>query len=303
MAQVTASGSAGLQQDAGDHGGNAKAQIGGLAALQLHRGAAGDDLFDAVFGQRKTVPGPHDLARDRRIIGGFGGLALIGIDHDQIDQMARHMHVMGAQRAARGDALDLRDDQPAVVLGGDRLFHPAQIGAFVFIGQVAMFIGGRRPDDGHVGDDIGEMQPGLAIEFASENNGFGGTLVVHRAAFADRVDEGFKAHLRQHTRTPRARVAVHVEHDPRGHVIGGDPVFDDHAPDLRHRQRGRPRRIGPGDDLRQQPVLGQMVDPLDAIHVARRDRMQRGQVARVAFGIETGADGGQHRIRAAQTRG
>ena len=42
-----------------------------------------------------------DLAGDRRIVEGFGGLVLAGIDHDEIDQMARHPHVMRAQRACR----------------------------------------------------------------------------------------------------------------------------------------------------------------------------------------------------------
>jgi hypothetical protein len=51
------------------------------------------------------------------------------------------------------------------------------------------------------------------------------------------------------------------------------------------------------------PVLRDVVDPLHAIHVARRDGVQRGQVARMPLGLEPCADGGQHRIRAAQRGG
>ena len=48
------------------------------------------------------------------------------------------------------------------------------------------------------------------------------------------------------------------------------------------------------------PVLGDVVDALDAVHVAGGDRMQRRQVARVALGVEARADRGQHRVRAAE---
>ena len=293
----------GLQQDARHHRADAEAQIGGLPPAQFQRRAPRNHLFDTVFGQRKTAPWPHDLARNRGIIGRFGGLALVGVDHDQVDQMARHMHVMGPERPARRHPLDLRDHQTPVVLCGDRLFQPTQIGALVFIGQVAVFVRRGRANDGDIGDDIRKMQPGVAIEFAPEHDRIGRGAFIHRAAFADRIDEGFQPHLRQHAGTSRARIAVHVEQDARGNVIGRHPVFDHHPPDFRHRQRGRPRRIGPRDHPRQQPVPGNMVHALDAIHVTRRNRMQGGQAARAALGRETRADGGQHRIGAAQRRG
>jgi hypothetical protein len=43
-----------------------------------------------------------------------------------------------------------------------------------------------------------------------------------------------------------------------------------------------------------------VIDALDAPHVAGRDRMQRGEVAWMALGIEAFANGGQNGVRAAE---
>ncbi len=58
---------------------------------------------------------------------------------------------MGFQRTVLGDALDLGNDDAAIVAGRKRLVEAAEIGAFVFIGQVAVFIRRCRPDDGDLG--------------------------------------------------------------------------------------------------------------------------------------------------------
>jgi hypothetical protein len=51
---------------------------------------------------------------------------------------------------------------------------------------------------------------------------------------------------------------------------------------------------------RKQAILRDVVDALDAVHVARGDRMDRGQVARVPLGLEPRAERCEHHIRAAQ---
>ena len=51
---------------------------------------------------------------------------------------------------------------------------------------------------------------------------------------------------------------------------------------------------------RQQARLGEMVDALDAAHVAGGDRMQRGEVARMAVGVEALADRRQHGVGTAE---
>ena len=281
---------------------NAKAEVGGLALAQLPRGTARDDLFHPVLGAMKAVPGPHDLARDRRVVGGFGGLLLVGVDHDQIDQMTRHPHLMRAQTAGRGDPLDLRDHQPAVVAHRNRLIKPPQRGPLVLVGQVAATICGGGAQDADIRHDAREMQPGLAAHLMARHNRVGAGARVHRAAVQIGVNKGFQAHLGQHAGAAGGDIAVHVEQDARGHIVGKHPVLDDHVPDRGHRQVRRTGGVRPGDDARQQPLLRQMINPLDAIHVARRNRVQGGQAARVALGQIARANRCQHLVGAPQRR-
>ena len=111
----------------------------------------------------KLDHGPHDLARDRRIIGRLAGLLLVGVDHDQIDQMPRHPHVMRAQATpSPSPATTCAITSPPWLRDADRLLQPAQIGALVLIGQVAVLVRRGGAQDADVGDDVGEMQPGLA---------------------------------------------------------------------------------------------------------------------------------------------
>ncbi len=111
------------------------------------------DLLDVEFRHAERIERPEDFAGDRRIVERLRRLLLVGIDDDVIDQHARHAHVMRLQRAFLGDALDLRDDDAAIVAGGQRLIETAEIGALVLIGQVAALVGGRRADDRHLRHD------------------------------------------------------------------------------------------------------------------------------------------------------
>ena len=54
---------------------------------------------------------------------------------------------------------------------------------------------------------------------------------------------------------------------------------------------------------RQKPVLRDMVNAFDAIHIARRDGVERGQAPWMSFGSETFAQRLQHRIGAPQCGG
>ena len=51
------------------------------------------------------------------------------------------------------------------------------------------------------------------------------------------------------------------------------------------------------------PRFGDMLDPADAEHVASRDGVNHGEVARMAVTVEPFAQGLQHGIRAVQARG
>ena len=74
----------------------------------------------------------------------------------------------------------------------------------------------------------------------------------------------------------------------------------DHLPDRGRGHRGRAARVGAGQHLGEQALLGDVVDALDAVHVAGGDRVDGGQVARVAGRGEALADGGQHGVGAAE---
>ena len=292
-----------LKQNPRYLGRDAEAQIGGHARAKLHRRAPGDHFFHPVIGGAEAGPGPHDLARDGRVIGRLAGLLLVGVDDDKVDQMPRHPHVMRTQRAARGDAGDLRDHQPAMVAHADRLFQTAKIGALMLIGQVAEFIRRRRPQDADGGNDIGEMQPGLAVELHPPDDRLRRRAGIHRAALADRVGESVEPGPGQDTGTAGGGLAVHVEHDAGGDVIGRDPVLDDHLPDLGHRQVGRARRVGPRQHLGQEPVLRDVVDALHPVHVPRRNRVQRGQAAGMTLGLEPLSNRLQDEVRAPERGG
>ena len=192
-----------------------------------------------MFGQRETGPGTHDLTGNCRIVVGFRCLTLVRIDDDQVHEMAGNPHIMRAQGTGRGHALDLRNDEAAMVADRNRLFEAAQIGALMFIGQVATFVCRGGANDGNVRNDVREVQPGLAIEFLPRHNRFFGSDRIHCAALADWVDKRVETDLGQHARPVRCRVPVHVEQDAGWHVIGSHPVLDEHLPDLGHRHRRR----------------------------------------------------------------
>ena len=302
MAQVTACGLPRLQQDARHHGADPKAKVGRHPPAQFHRGTPGDDLFDAMLGQVETVPGPQDLAGNRRIIGRFGGLPLVGVQHDQVHQMPRHPHVMRTQRPRRRQPLDLRNHQTTVIAHRNRLIQTAQRGALMLIGQVAPLIRRCGAQNADVGHDVGKVQPGLTTELHPLHDGRASGPRVHRTALAYRVDKGLQANFGQHPGLSGRHIAVHVEQDARRHVIGRNPVLGNHAPDFGHRQVGTATGIRPPNHPRQQPILCDMVDALDAVHVAGCNRVQRGQSARMAGIAKPLAQGRQHLVRAAQRR-
>ncbi len=283
--------------------GYAEADIHRIAPAQLLRHPPRDDLADAEFGQLERGQRPEDFARDRRLISGVRGLHLVRRDHDRVHENAGDKDLLRPQGAGLRQPLDLRDDNAAIVAHRERLIERAEIGALMLIGEVAALVGRGGADDCHIGDDRREEQPFVAREFHHRRDGRGGGLGVHRAAFPARIDEGVHADLGQHARPFGGGLAMHVEQDAGGDVVGRDAVAGDHLPNFRRLGLRRPRWIGPGEHARQAPVLGQMVDALDAPHIASGDRVQRRQIARTAACIEASPDCREHSVRASQTRG
>ena len=153
-----------LDQDARHVGGYAETDVDGVAVAQFLRDPARDHFGDAERRGLERRERTEDLARDRRIVGRVGGLLLLGRDDDDVDQNSRHDDVVRAQRSGRGEALDLRDHQAAVVANGERLIERAENAAFVLVGKIAALVGGGGADDRDIGRDGRKEQPVLAGE-------------------------------------------------------------------------------------------------------------------------------------------
>ena len=172
---------------------------------------------------------------------------LIGIDDDVIDQVARHADRLGRHRAGRGHALDLGDDNAAVITRGQSLVHRAQVRAFMLVSQIAILIGRRRADDGDINRDRPEIKPFAAVELDHLND-IGIRARVHTAPGLARIDEGVETNLSEHARPPGSCFGMHVENDATGKIVGLDLVVINHLPDTGERAstmvpRGRSRQL------------------------------------------------------------
>ena len=228
-----------LEQDARHIGRNAKAQVGGMPVRQFHGGAARNHLLGPPGLGLEAGQRLRNLPADGRVVHRLRGLPLIGIDHHMVHQMAGDADIVRPQVAGPDDALDLGDDDATVVACGHRLLQRAQQRAFVLIAQVAALIGRGGAQDGHVGRHSGKEQPVAPVEMLQAHYRMAAGRLVHRAALLCGIDKGAHARLGQHARAPRSRLAVHVEQDAAGDVVGLDLVVHHHAPDRRHGQRGR----------------------------------------------------------------
>ena len=198
---------------------------------KLHRHAARYRLLDIHLRVAEGGKRAKNLARDRRIVRRQRRLQLVGVDHDVIDQHTGYANVMRLQRAVLDHALDLGNHDAAIVVRGERLFQSAEIGAFVLVGEVAALVGGRRADDRNVRHDRAEIEPFVAVELLDRHDGVASRR-VHGAALMPGIGESVEPNLGRHAGAFRGRLAVHIEQDAGGHVVGGDRIVADHLPDL-----------------------------------------------------------------------
>ena len=260
-------------------------------------------LFGPKFGDLEVVLGPHSLAADGGVKRGLRGLPLLRLDDHEIDQHAGHVNGHRLQRAGVGKPLDLGDHDAAVVARGQRLIERTEVGALVLPGDVAAIVGAGAANDGDIGHDRREVEPGVAVEFGAADDRLGCGRVVHGAALQLWIDEGAESDLGEHARPLGRGLAGHVEEDPARHVVGRDRVVGDQAPDGRHRQRGRAGGKGACDHAGEEAGLGEVVNPLDPVHVAGGDGVDRRQSARAAGALEPLPDRAQHAVRATQAAG
>jgi len=212
------------------------------------------------------------------------------------------MDIQGFQRARGGKTPDLGDDNAAIIMRRHGQVESPQIGALLLVSQVAAFVGGGRPDNGDLGHDGLEIEPVLAVKIHVANNRRR-RRVIHGAALAVRINEGIQPHLGQNAGAFGRSFPVHVKEDARGHIVGGDRVVGDHLTDQWRGGGGRTRGVGAAQGALQQPLPGDVIDALDAPHIPRRNGVQRGEVLWMTGRLEMLADGGQHRVGAAQAAG
>ena len=180
----------------------------------------------------------------------MSGLQLFGRQHEGIDEDAGDPDILRCQGSAFGQALDLRDDDAAVVVRGVGQIQRAQRRGLLLERQIAVVVGSGRPDDGDVGDDSVVKQPLLAVERMDSDEVLGGGL-VHPPAVDTGIDEGVHADGREHAGLFGGGGAVQLIEHARGEVVGLDLVVLDHLPDQWRLRTGRARRIGTGDHPRQ----------------------------------------------------
>src|SRR5271167_4418051 len=110
----------------------------------------------------------------------------------------------------------------------------------------------------------------------------------------DRINERIHSHFGQYAWTLCRGLAMNVKQDSGRHVVGWDSVVSDHLPDCGRLGRRRARRIGTSQNAGETASLREMVDALDAPHVARRYRVKGRQVPRMTFRLEPFSDRSQH---------
>src|SRR6185503_15625198 len=249
-----------FQQHTRHVGGNAKAEIDGGTAGKLLCCASRDDFLWPPFGQFEALIRPGYLAADGRIVCRLGGLHLLGIHDHMVDQRSRHVNLLRFERLRANHALDLRDDDPAVIARGERLVEGAKECAFVFIGQIPALVRRRRSYDRDAWRYCRKKQPFLCLKSDLFDYRLPRGELVHCSTMACRIDERIEPDLGEHAGTLGGGIAVHVEQNAAGQIVGGDFLVDDQTPDLRHRQRGRAARIGAGQDFLEHARMGEMVD-------------------------------------------
>ena len=131
-----------------------------------------------------------------------------------VDQRARHLHVAHAQAAARRQLADLRDDDAAAVARGHGHGQHLALDGLALHRQVAVLVGGRAPDDGHVDREGVVEQPLAAAERDDLDEVLGRARVLLAAGLA-RIDVRPQADVRDEPRPSRGDLA----HELRQHAL------------------------------------------------------------------------------------
>src|SRR6478672_3985692 len=215
-------------RDGGDPFGHADAEIDDAVRPQLHRGAARDDL---ALAHRHRLERGHrhaHLGGERRAVCSPVRLHVaLGIRHhdDAIDDRARDLHLPRVERPRLGDALDLRDHQPARVVRRQRERQRFDRQRLALHGDVAVRVGGGAANDADIDRDRLVEQ----IFLAPDRHQFDqilGRFLVELAAAEARIGEGAKAYAGEVPRFAGGDVSVEVGERPQWQVVAFNLVTD-----------------------------------------------------------------------------
>ena len=148
-----------LPRDPADELADPEAEVADRAARELEERPPGDDLADVERQRRLGADGPSMRAGVVRRVLRDVRLPLVGVDEDVVDQRRRHLHVAHPEAAPRRQLPNLGDDDPAAVSGGHRHRQHLALDGLALHRQVAVLVGGRAADDGHVDREGVEEQP------------------------------------------------------------------------------------------------------------------------------------------------
>ena len=204
---------------------------------------------------------------------------------DAVDEHARDRDLARRERVRRGDALDLRDHEPARVLRRHRGSEVVEKQRLPLHGDVAGGIGRGAAHERDLDREGLVEEPGLAAQL-DELDELLGRAGVELAAAEARVDEGAKPDLRQRPGQPCRNVAVEMRDAAEGQVVGLDLVVEGERAELRH------ERPMPADDASHEPLVGEPVEAALLAVAGRRGKHQRqsGGRRRLAETLRQGDD-------------
>ena len=208
----------------------------------------------------------------------FGLDVVLRVGHeDVIDQHARHLDLLGVQRAGARHVFHLGDHDATA--GTRRLRDGERVRqhAFARQGNVAVLVRRGAADQRHVHPGRLEVEELFAIQLAHLHQVFLGAA-VDLAAFQARVDEGPQAHLGEHAAAPAGHVARHHGQHALWPVVGLDLLVAHQFGQARAAHAVMGRHHAPGHAFVRE--MGHAL----VLEVALADRGVEGQVARVAGG-------------------
>ena len=216
-------------------------------------------------------------------------LGLVRFDHEEVDQHAWNLHLLGRQRAAQRHPLDLYDDDAAGA--PRRLRHRDHFAEdrFVLHRHIAVFVGSGAAQQRDVDVKRLEEQAFTAVNIDQFDQILLGHLALSAAAVT-RINECPQAHMGYQTGPAGRHLARQLRQTTLRQGIGLDLIGGRHTLDRRRVDQGA------ANHTLQESRMSKMRDAAIGA-VAQSNRMHGGQASRLALDMEALSDRGDQRVR------